>query len=47
VAVLVLMALNVAVQRARARRDVRATGIGNVPPGEDIGLELAGATARG
>jgi spermidine/putrescine transport system permease protein len=49
VAVLVLMALNVMFQRARARRDLRASGgaPGDVPPGEDVGLELAGATARG
>lgn len=48
VAVLVLMAFNVLVQRARARRDVAATGAtpGDMP-GEDVGFELAGATARG
>ncbi|HWH94426.1 MAG TPA: ABC transporter permease [Baekduia sp.] len=44
IAVLVLMALNVFAQRARARRDLRATGEGS---GEEVGLELAGATARG
>jgi spermidine/putrescine transport system permease protein len=51
VAVLVLMALNVALQRTLARRDRGAAG-GPFPgdeefPGEDVGLELAGATARG
>jgi spermidine/putrescine transport system permease protein len=47
VAVLVLMGLNVAAQRVRARRESRATGAGDLPPGEEIGFELAGATARG
>jgi spermidine/putrescine transport system permease protein len=42
--VLVLMALNVVAQRARARRDLRATG---APPGGEVALELAEATARG
>jgi spermidine/putrescine transport system permease protein len=41
--VLVLMALNVMLQRARAKRDIRATG--GMPT--DIGLELAEASARG
>ena len=44
IVVLVLMALNVALQRARAKRDFRATG---GVPGEDVGLELAEASARG
>jgi spermidine/putrescine transport system permease protein len=44
IAVLVLMALNVALQRARARRDFRATG---GAPAEAVGRELAEATARG
>jgi spermidine/putrescine transport system permease protein len=43
-AVLVLMALNVVAQRARARRDLRATG---ASPGGEVALELAEATARG
>jgi spermidine/putrescine transport system permease protein len=53
VAVLVLMGLNVVAQRARARRDLRATGgvsgggVHGVEAGEDVGLELAGASARG
>jgi len=49
VVVLLLMALNVGLQRTLARRDRRASGAepGDLPPGEDIGLELAGATARG
>ena len=42
-AVLALMALNVVLQRARAKRDVRATG--GLPT--DVGLELAEASARG
>jgi spermidine/putrescine transport system permease protein len=45
VVVLVLMAANVAVQRARARRETRISGGGDV--GIEVGLELAGATARG
>ena len=44
IAVLVLMALNVALQRARAKRDIRATG---GTPSADVGLELAEASARG
>lgn len=44
VGILVLMALNVGVQRARARRDLQATG---GDPGKDIALELAEASARG
>ena len=44
IVVLVLMALNVALQRARAKRDFRATG---GVPGEEVGLELAEASARG
>jgi spermidine/putrescine transport system permease protein len=43
-AVLFLMGLNVVAQRARARRDLRATGLA---PGEPIALELAEASARG
>jgi spermidine/putrescine transport system permease protein len=42
--VLVLMALNVVAQRARARRDLRATG---EPPGGEVAFELAEASARG
>jgi hypothetical protein len=38
------MALNVVLQRARAKRDIRATG---GMPSADIGLELAEAGARG
>jgi spermidine/putrescine transport system permease protein len=48
VAVLVLMALNVGLQRTRARRDLRATGA--MPGGGDselAPLELAEATVRG
>jgi spermidine/putrescine transport system permease protein len=50
VVVLVLMALNVALQRTRARRDARLTGAG--PGGEaaavdGVARELAGASARG
>jgi spermidine/putrescine transport system permease protein len=50
VVVLVLMALNVALQRTRARRDARLTGAG--PGGEaaavdEVARELAGASARG
>ncbi|HEX5922283.1 MAG TPA: ABC transporter permease [Baekduia sp.] len=44
IAVLVLMAANVALQRARAKRDFRATG---GVPNADVGLELAEASARG
>jgi spermidine/putrescine transport system permease protein len=43
--ILVLMAVNVAVQRGRSRRDLRATG-GAVPEG-DAARELAEASARG
>jgi spermidine/putrescine transport system permease protein len=45
--VLVLMALNVALQRTRARRDVRATGAAPDSPADAVALELAEATARG
>jgi spermidine/putrescine transport system permease protein len=44
IAVLVLMALNVMLQRARARRDTRLTG---GAPDELVGIELAEAGARG
>jgi spermidine/putrescine transport system permease protein len=44
VVVLVLMAVNVAVQRGRARRDARLSGGG---PDELVAIELAEATARG
>jgi spermidine/putrescine transport system permease protein len=44
VAVLVLMGLNVAAQRARGRRDLRATG---VTPEQEVAMELAEAGARG
>ena len=42
IAVLVLMALNVLVQKAMARRDLRATGAETL----DVDLELAGVPAR-
>ncbi len=44
IVVLVLMALNVVLQRVRAKRDIRATG---GLPNADVGLELAEASARG
>jgi spermidine/putrescine transport system permease protein len=49
VAVLVLMGLNVVLQRARARRDVIATGgpADGVGPMEEFERELASAGARG
>jgi spermidine/putrescine transport system permease protein len=46
VVVLALMALNVVVQKARARRDVRASQ-GDAPAPPAVGRELAEATARG
>jgi spermidine/putrescine transport system permease protein len=45
--VLVLMGLNVALQRARAKRDLAATGGGLSLLEEDTALELAEASARG
>jgi hypothetical protein len=39
------MAVNVAVQRARARRDTRISGGDGL--GSEVGLELAEASARG
>jgi spermidine/putrescine transport system permease protein len=49
IAVLVLMALNVGLQRARARRDAQATGAppGSITETEEFELEMAGAGARG
>jgi hypothetical protein len=46
-AVLVLMALNVLLQRHLAKRDRIATGGGLTPDEEEAGFELAEATARG
>lgn len=45
--VLVLMALNVVLQRARAKRDLAATGGGIGIADEDVAFELAEAGARG
>ena len=47
VVVLVLMGLNVMVQRARAKRDLAATGGGLGVTEDDAALELAEASARG